>query len=99
MNWAFLNGGVFSANDNGLELETPGQASGQIWVDHHEIYTTTGGFVGRHSGDGSGLTRLHAAQLTGTVPAASLPGLATNVFASGITLYITNGLIMRVTSP
>jgi hypothetical protein len=39
------------------------------------------------------------AKLIGGSTAANLPGITTNVSASGITFYITNGLIMRITSP
>jgi hypothetical protein len=42
---------------------------------------------------------VNAATLTGTLPAADLPGITTNVSTGGITFYITNGLIMRVSSP
>jgi hypothetical protein len=49
------------------------------------------------TGNGSGLTSLSAAQLTGTVPVAHLPGITTNyAIAGGPTLYITNGVIMSV---
>lgn len=49
------------------------------------------------TGNGSGLTSLNAAQLTGTVPVTRLAGITTNyVIAGGPTLYITNGLIMSV---
>jgi len=49
--------------------------------------------------NGIALTNLSAAQLTGTVPIADLPGITTNVSNGTITFYITNGLIMRVSSP
>lgn len=49
--------------------------------------------------DASGLTNLSASQLTGTLPTAVLPGITTNISAAGITFYITNGLIMRVSTP
>ena len=49
------------------------------------------------TGNGSALTSLNAAQLTGTVPVAHLPGITTNyAIAGGPTLYITNGVIMSV---
>jgi hypothetical protein len=49
------------------------------------------------AGNGSGLTSLNAAQLTGTMPVAHLPGVTTNyAISGGPTLYITNGLIMSV---
>ena len=49
------------------------------------------------TGNGSGLTSLNAAQLTGTVTVAHLPGITTNyAITGGPTLYITNGLIMSV---
>jgi hypothetical protein len=60
---------------------------------------SSGNFAGSFTGDGSGLTSLNASQLTGTVPAAALPGITTNVSTAGITFYITNGLIMRVSTP
>jgi hypothetical protein len=53
------------------------------------------GFIG----NGGGLTNLSASQLAGTLPTATLPGITTNVSTAGITFYITNGLIMRVSSP
>jgi len=59
----------------------------------------TPAYSGDFTGNGSGLTGLNAAQLTGTVSTAILPGITTNVSAGGITLYITNGLIMRVSAP
>jgi hypothetical protein len=49
--------------------------------------------------DGSGLTNLDAAQLTGKVPASALPGLTTNISIGGITFQIVNGLIMQITKP
>jgi hypothetical protein len=49
------------------------------------------------SGNGSGLTSLNATQLAGTVPVANLPGITTNyAIAGGPTLYITNGVIMKI---
>jgi hypothetical protein len=49
------------------------------------------------AGNGSGLTNLNAGQLAGTVPVADLPGTTTNyAIPGGPTLYITNGLIMKV---
>lgn len=56
-------------------------------------------FNGTFNGNGSGLTGLNATQLAGTLPIANLPGITTNVSNAGITFYITNGLIMRVTVP
>lgn len=50
-------------------------------------------------GNGSNLTNLNAATLTGTLRPGNLPGVTTNVSIPGVTLYITNGLIMRVSTP
>ena len=63
--------------------------------------TITTGFITatNFTGNGGGLTHLNAAQVSGTLPLATLPGLTTNVSTGGITFHITNGLIMRVTSP
>ncbi len=72
-----------------------GQSNPQATLDVAGNIMARSGFIG----DGSGLTNLPANQLTGTLPAASLPGITTNVSAAGITFYITNGLIMRVSSP
>lgn len=70
------------------------------WSMNGIIHSTAGGyFRGTFTGSGSDLTNIPAAQLTGTVPTASLPGITTNISASGVTFYITNGLIMRVTTP
>jgi hypothetical protein len=49
--------------------------------------------------NGYALTNLNAVQLTGKVPLADLPGITTNVSNGSVTFYITNGLIMGVTSP
>jgi hypothetical protein len=51
------------------------------------------------NGIGYGLTSLNSTSLTGALPTANLPGITTNVSASGLTSFITNGLIMRVSSP
>ena len=54
------------------------------------------------TGNGSGLTNLQAANLVGTIPLANLPsssGLTTNITTGSYTLYITNGLILRVSGP
>ena len=51
------------------------------------------------AGNGSGLTNLSATSLAGALPTANLPGITTNVSVSRLTFHITNGLIMRVSSP
>jgi hypothetical protein len=51
------------------------------------------------NGNGSSLTGLKAANLVGTVPVGDLPGITTTVSTGTSTFYITNGLIMRVTTP
>ena len=54
------------------------------------------------TGNGSGLTNLQAASLVGNIAAANLPGgggLTTNITTGSYTLYITNGLILRVSGP
>ncbi len=50
-------------------------------------------------GNGSTITNLNAASLTGTVRPGNLPGVTTNLVIPGATLYVTNGLIMRVSQP
>lgn len=49
--------------------------------------------------NGSSLVNLKAANLTGTVAPSLLPGITTNFSPGGFTLCITNGLIMKITSP
>lgn len=95
----------------GGKLYTGTATNGAIQNDNTNIWITQGGktgmvlttqtanFSGFFTGNGSGLTNLNATQLTGTLPAASLPGITTNVSNGGITFYITNGLIMRVSAP
>jgi hypothetical protein len=56
-------------------------------------------YFGAFTGNGSGLTSLNATSLTGILPITDLPGMTTNVSVSGLTFYITNGLIMRVSTP
>ena len=59
-------------------------------------------FASTFTGNGFGLTNLNATNLVGTIPSASLPnggGLTTNVTIGTSTFYITNGLIMRITTP
>jgi len=92
--------GCFFATQTNLDKTTntlPLIASGQS----ESVILTNGNNIiwGAFTGNGAGLTCLNAAQLTGTLPAASLPGITTNISAAGITFYITNGLIMRVASP
>jgi len=82
----------FAGNGSGLTgLNVSNFASGNV--------SASNTWVGAFTGNGAGLSSLNAAALAGTVPTASLPGITTNVAASGITFYITNGLIMRVNSP
>lgn len=50
-------------------------------------------------GNGSTITNLNAASLTGTLRPGNLPGVTTNLVIPGATLYVTNGLIMRVSQP
>ena len=59
-------------------------------------------YASTFTGNGFGLTNLNATNLVGTIPSASLPnggGLTTNVTIDTSTFYITNGLIMRITTP
>ena len=66
--------------------------------------TVTTKYRGAFVGDGSGLTGLPGAQLSGTVAVERLPGLTTNIqyTISGVitnTLCFTNGVLMGVTQP
>jgi hypothetical protein len=67
-----------------------GTMRGALWLDSGSFPFTQ---------NGSSLTNLSAAHVTGTLPAACLPGITTNVSTGAVTLYITNGLVMKVTSP
>jgi len=56
-------------------------------------------FWGAFSGSGAGLTNLSASRLSGTISTTNLPGITGSIPIGGVTLHITNGLIMRVSSP
>ena len=60
---------------------------------------TVGGII---SGNASGMANLPAGNLAGRISNANLPaamGITTNLSVGSATLYITNGLIMRVSTP
>jgi len=63
---------------------------GAVWLEANQF---------PFNGNGSSLTGLKAANLVGTVPVGDLPGVTTNISTGTATFYITNGLVMRVTSP
>jgi hypothetical protein len=75
---------------NSTSMSNDDSMRGGVWLNSSGFPFGLNGFA---------LTNLNAANLNGTVPVADLPGLTTNVSNGAITFYITNGLIMRVTSP
>jgi hypothetical protein len=100
----FVNNNTLVAFTNGV----PGSdftnvvctSLGQSVIRHSLNRVWTNSLAGDgYEGDGSRITGLDAANLNGTLPVASLPGVTTNVSTAGITFYITNGLVMRVTTP
>jgi len=63
---------------------------GGVWVDASRFPYTR---------NGSALTNLSASSITGKLPVADLSGVSTNLSINGVTLHVTNGLIMSVTAP
>ncbi len=68
-------------------------------VNLNGIVTSTN-FQGTFAGNGFGLTNLNFSSVTGKLVVAQLPSaVTTNLSVGSSTFYITNGLIMRISTP
>jgi hypothetical protein len=98
-NWSsnpieLMSGDVANGDGTILAMDVANTANGLDLTPQNYLAAT-----GQGPFDASGLTNLNASQLTGTLPTEVLPGITTNVSTAGITFHITNGLIMRVSTP
>lgn len=82
-----VNSYTLGANNT---ITADGQMRGGLWLD-----AATFPF----NQNGSGLSNLNASSIIGTLRTANLPGITTTVSTGGSTMYITNGLVMRVSTP